>query len=582
MMSNVGQGRIGEQLLAAGLITQEQLDVALTKQKQEKGFLGDALVRMGVVKPELVGQMLSAVLCVPYINLATTAVDPEAYCLLTEDFQRQHNVLPYQRSDRYLNVAMRDPLNVMLSDEIELLTGYKAVPALALHDDLQTAFQRINTAQVTTASVLKEIEESDDAPEPEETNDQLMAKAQDAPVIRLVNSIVSTAISMGASDIHLEPEKINVRVRFRLDGILYKEASYPRYLHPAVVSRIKIISGMNIAERRRPQDGRIGFKTDTKAIDLRVSTMLMAGGEKIVMRLLDQEAIRISLEQLGFFPDQLEIWRSFLNQPHGIALVSGPTGSGKSTTLYASLNQINEVSRNIITVEDPIEYRLQGVNQSEVHAKIGVNFASAMRTMLRQDPDVILVGEIRDFETAEIAIQASLTGHLVFSTVHTNDAPGALIRLDNMGVERFLINSAVIGVIGQRLLRKVCPECAIEAPPSPEAVASLGISANQLRGARTVRTVGCDRCTHRGYKGRIAVYEVMPMSRTIQNLLKKGEDGPVIKHAARKEGMVTMREAGIRRALEGSTTLEEVCRLLLKEEEPAIEVPQPQQQLLAA
>src|SRR2546423_2773336 len=361
-------------------------------------------------------------------------------------------------------------------------------------------------------SVLKEIENAEQVVETDLSVDQLVDLAEDAPIIRLVNSVIAGGVTGNASDIHIEPQEHSVRVRYRMDGILYEQMTIPTHHHPAVVSRLKIMSHLNIAERRRPQDGRIVFKTEGLSFDLRVSTMPTIYGEKIVMRILDKSGITVPLEKLGFFPDQLSLWNLFLARPHGIILVTGPTGSGKSTTLYASLNKINDVSRNIITVEDPVEYNLPGISQMQANPKIGLTFAAGLRTIVRQDPDVIMVGEIRDTETAEISVQAALTGHLVFSTLHTNDAPGALVRLQNMGVEGFLITSAVVGVVGQRLLRKICSGCSEEAEPEPGLLYSLGISAEEARKGNFRVGRGCPKCSGRGYKGRAAAYEVMRIS----------------------------------------------------------------------
>ncbi|HXG24174.1 MAG TPA: ATPase, T2SS/T4P/T4SS family, partial [Chthonomonadales bacterium] len=466
-----------------------------------------------------------------------------------------------------LYVAMSDPLNVMVTDDLRLMTGMRIIPMLALPTEIQDAFNRVYSARSAAEDVLREIENADiSQAEPELSLDQLVDLAEDAPIIRLVNSIIAGGVNNNASDIHIEPQEKNVRVRYRMDGILYEQMTIPTHHHPAVVSRIKIMAHLNIAERRRPQDGRIVFSSEGLAFDLRVSTMPTIYGEKVVMRVLDKSGITVPLDKLGFHPEQRALYESFIERPYGMILVTGPTGSGKSTTLYASLNKINDVSRNIITVEDPVEYNLPGISQMQANPKIGLTFAAGLRTIVRQDPDIIMVGEIRDTETAEIAVQAALTGHLVFSTLHTNDAPGAIVRLQNMGIEGFLITSALIGAIGQRLLRKICNTCAEPYQPDPALIRLLGITPDQAALANFRRGRGCPKCSGRGFRGRSAAYEVMRMSDRMREAVLKNVGGSALKEIAIAEGMMTMRESGILKALHGETTLEEVCRVLLSEE----------------
>ncbi len=573
-MSLKNKGRIGQQLLAAGLITQEQLDDALAHQVETGGFLGDALVKLGYVRAQLVGEMLSATVGVPYVDLGSMELDPHAFDFIPEEYQRQNGLLPYKFDGEALYVAMSDPLNVVVVDNLRHITGHKIITTLALFEGIQDAFNRAFSLKSAAETVLKEIEESHlNDIEADISTDQLIGMAEDAPIVRLVNSIIAGAVNSKASDIHIEPQEKNVRVRYRIDGILYEQMTFAPQYHAAVVSRIKVISHLNISERRRPQDGRITFSSDGVHFDLRISTMHMVNGEKVVMRVLDKSTIRVPLERLGFQEDQLTVWNGFLMRPHGMVLVTGPTGSGKSTTLYASLNRINDIGRNIITIEDPVEYNLAGINQSQVNSKIGVNFATGLRAIVRQDPDVIMVGEIRDFETADISVQSALTGHLVFSTLHTNDAPGALIRLENMGVEKYLIASSVIGVIGQRLLRRICPECAEKDSPDADLLAVMGISAKQAAKANFRRGQGCSHCSGRGFSGRTAAYEVMPMTPRLRKGLREGADGTSLKELALADGMVTMQEMGIRKALAGETTLEEVCRVLTDEEQQSGSAP---------
>jgi type IV pilus assembly protein PilB len=560
-------GQIGQKLLADGVISEAQLEAALERKRQSGAFLGEVLIEMGLVSSKAIGQILAEAISVPYVDLTEVIVEPAALGLVSEQYQRRHRVLPYKTEARKLYVAMGDPLNVMIIDDLHLMTGLKVVPMLALNSEIQDAFGRVYTVKNAAESVLKEIENAEQiSAEAELSVDQLVDLAEDAPIIRLVNSIIAGGVNGNASDIHIEPQEKSVRVRYRMDGILYEQMTIPPHHHPAVVSRLKIMSHLNIAERRRPQDGRIVFNTEGLAFDLRVSTMPTIYGEKIVMRILDKSGITVPLEKLGFFPEQMELWNSFLARPHGMILVTGPTGSGKSTTLYASLNKINDVSRNIITVEDPVEYNLPGISQMQANAKIGLTFAAGLRTIVRQDPDVIMVGEIRDTETAEISVQAALTGHLVFSTLHTNDAPGALVRLQNMGVEGFLITSAVIGIVGQRLLRKICAACAEPEEPNPALLRALGISDTQAAGGNFRRGRGCPKCGGRGYRGRAAAYEVMKISDQLRDAVLRNVGGMALKEIAIADGMSTMRESGVRKVLEGETTIDEVARVLMSEE----------------
>ncbi len=560
-------GQLGQRLLAAGHITQEQLDAALDRKRNNGGFLGEALIEMGLVSPKLIGKVLEDAIGVPYVDLTDTPVEPDALELVSEHYQRRHRVVPFKQENRRLHVAMTDPLNVMIIDDLHMMTGLKIVPHLALNTEIQDALNRAYTVKSAAESVLREIKAAEDgAQDPDLSVDQLVDLAEDAPIIRLVNSIISGGVNANASDIHIEPQEKNVRVRYRMDGILYEQMTIPPHHHPAVVSRIKIMSHLNIAERRRPQDGRIVFAAEEVDYDLRVSTMPTIYGEKVVMRVLDKAGISVPLEALGFHPEQRALYEGFLARPHGMILVTGPTGSGKSTTLYASLNKINDVSRNIITVEDPVEYNLPGISQMQANAKIGLTFAAGLRTIVRQDPDVIMVGEIRDTETAEISVQAALTGHLVFSTLHTNDAPGALVRLQNMGVEPFLITSAVIGVVGQRLLRRNCSLCSEKDDPDPGMLRAIGVTDEMAARANFRRGKGCPKCNGRGYRGRSAAYEVLRISDALRRAVLENRGGTALKDIARQDGMITMRESGIRKMMEGETTIDEIYRVLMSEE----------------
>jgi type IV pilus assembly protein PilB len=530
---------------------------------------------MGLVHASTVGRLLEESIGVPYIDLSQATVEQSAIDLVPEQYQRRHRVVPFRIDGKQLHVAMADPLNVLVIDDLNMMTAYRIVCHLALGTEIQDCLNRAFTAKSAAELVLKEIEVTTHNAEPELSLDQLVDLAEDAPIIRLVNSMLSGGIQYGASDVHIEPQEKHVRVRYRMDGILYEQMTIPPAHHPAVVSRVKIMAHLNIAERRRPQDGRIVFAVDGVPFDLRVSTMPTVYGEKIVLRVLDKAGISVPLDALGFGPEQQMLYDTFINRPHGMILVTGPTGSGKSTTLYASLNKINDISRNIITVEDPVEYNLAGISQMQANPKIGLTFAAGLRTIVRQDPDVIMVGEIRDSETAEIAVQAALTGHLVFSTLHTNDAPGAIVRLQNMGVEGFLITSAMIGAVGQRLLRKVCTTCAEPDNPDPGLLRAAGLTDEQLHNANFRKGRGCPKCAGRGYRGRAAAYEVLRISDNMREAVLKNVGGARLKQIAIEDGMITMKESGIRKALEGSTTIDEVCRVLLSDDGEVIDAQTP-------
>ena len=553
--------RLGDVLIADGIIDEHTLRQALERQKQTGQFLGEILVTQGFVKPTVIGGYLSQRTGFPFVDLSEEEIEMAIAREIPEAIARAKCVLPFAVAGRTVRVAFADPLNLATVDELTARLGKNVSPFLALRSDIDDAINRVYSVRHKAESVLGELPGFEDYV-PEE---DLEAAAEDAPIVRLVNNIIEGAISSGASDIHLEPNEDNVRVRYRMDGLLHEQMIIPRNHAPATISRLKIMSHMDIAERRRPQDGRFSTKgADGKEYDVRVSVMNTVYGEKAVMRLLVKSASWAVLNKLGFYPEQLERFTSFVKRPHGIVLVTGPTGSGKSTTLHAALHEINDPALNINTVEDPVEYRVPGVNHIQVNPKIGVNFASGLRTLVRQDPDVIMVGEIRDPETAEIAIQAALTGHLVLSTLHTNDAPGALVRLQHMGVEPFLIASSVVGVVGQRLLRNVCPDCKKMVPATFEQIEAFDL--NPDTPPMLPHGQGCRRCAKRGLKGRTAVYEVMAMSDPLRDGVLSKASGETLREIAMNEGMLTMRQSGIKRMLEGKTTPEEIFRVLYVEE----------------
>ena len=558
------QRRLGDVLIAEGVIDEHVLRQALERQKQTGQFLGEVLVSQGFVKASVIGQYLSERTGFPFVDLTEQEIEFKLAREIPETLARSKCVLPFASTAKTVRVAFADPLNLAIVDELSARLGKTVSPFLALKSDIEENINRVFSVRHKAETVLGEL--------PSELEDfsgeeDLEAAAEDAPIVRLVNNLVEGALAVGASDVHLEPNEDNVRVRYRMDGLLMEQMIIPRKHAPAVVSRLKIMAHMDIAERRRPQDGRFSVTSpDGAEYDVRASIMSTVYGEKVVMRMLRKSASWAVLPKLGFYAEQLELFQTFVHRPHGIVLVTGPTGSGKSTTLHAALHEINDPALNINTIEDPVEYRVPGVNHIQVNHRIGVNFASGLRTLVRQDPDVIMVGEIRDSETAEIAVQAALTGHLVLSTLHTNDAPGSLVRLQHMGVEPFLIASSVVGVVGQRLLRNVCPDCKTLVPATPLQMEQFGLERVDGKAPMLPKGQGCRKCAKRGLRGRTAVYEVMPMTDSLREMVLSRASGEQIKDQAMKDGMMTMRQSGIRRMLEGYTTPEEITRVLFVED----------------
>ena len=556
---------LGEQLVADGLLTAEQLQEARMRQTQNKQRLGETLLQMGCVAAPVLGRYIEAATKCQYIELGDWPIEIEVARLAGEQRSRRLHALPIADRGQDILVAMSDPLDLGAVDELAALLNRRITPTLVFDNDLNDAINRIFNVNGRALAILEEISESIipgmDA-EFGESEDELLRSAEDAPVVKLVSNIVASAISSEASDIHIEPHEDAIRVRYRIDGMLYDQMSIPINYRSAIASRIKIMGRMNIAERRRPQDGRILYKNNGRENDLRVSIMPTIYGEKTVIRILERNKKQTNLEQMGFFPEQFKIFDQFIRRPHGMILVTGPTGSGKSTTLQAALSRINNPNINISTVEDPVEYMIAGVNHTQVDAKIGVTFAAGLRTLVRQDPDIIMVGEIRDRETAEIAIQAALTGHLVLSTLHTNDAPGAISRLTNMGVEPFLIASALQCVVAQRLLRTVCSFCREDVPATAADMQTLGTPHSDGFMTMLAKGRGCQKCGNRGMKGRTAVFEVMPMTDEIRDLALRRESSATLYDMATRQGMKTMKDAGVRKVLQGITTLQEVGRVL--------------------
>jgi len=553
--------RLGDRLLEDGLVNEEQLAHGVQRHTNTGEFLGEALISLGYITPAQIGPYLEEVTGFPFFDLAEHRIEDEVAQLLPEATCVKRRVIPFRVQNDRLHVAMVDPLNLSIVDEIRSEVDRPVVPYLGFATDVDMAIKRAFGGRNRAQTVLDQMIE-DELPVPAESVEQLVGMAEDAPIVRLVNSIVQGAVSSGASDIHLEPQEDCIRVRYRIDGLLYEQMTLPNHTQAACMSRLKIMSNLDIAERRRPQDGRFGMKEDSgREFDVRLSIMPTVYGEKACMRLLEKKGKGSgSLDKLGLLPDQRDTFEKLIKKPHGILLVTGPTGSGKSTTLYGALQHINDPNININTVEDPVEFKLAGVNQMQVNPRIGVTFAAGLRTLVRQDPDVILVGEIRDSETAEISVQAALTGHLVLSTLHTNDAPGALVRLQNMGVEPFLISSAVIGVVGQRLLRTNCLGCREPQVITGEVAQSVGLDPNQEY--TIARGTGCRRCGGRGSVGRTAVYEIMRMNDRLRHAVLSGASGAELMSIAIEEGMQTMHQTAIKKMMDLIVSPEEVLRVL--------------------
>lgn len=594
--------KLGQILINSNIISEEQLKQALNLQKKEGGRLGTNLIKLGFITEEKLVTFLSKQYGVPSINLSDHKIDPSLIKLVPYEIAKKYLIIPIARVGATLTIAMADPSNVFAIDDVKFMTGYNVEvvvssessiinaintyyskggdsltapkhdshiiqakdytlseeeiegPSTITIDEAPTVdveeFEKIVGSALDTIDVVEEREESE------------VIKEVEAPIVKLVNGIFINAIKAGASDIHIEPYENSLRVRYRVDGVMHTTMSLPTKIKNALTSRIKIMSKLDIAERRLPQDGRIKLKLGrNREIDFRVSTLPTLFGEKTVLRILDKSNLQIDLTKLGFEKKQLDDFMDAIEKPYGMVLVTGPTGSGKTTTLYSALNHLNKPGINIMTAEDPVEYNFMGINQVQVREEIGLTFASALRSFLRQDPDIIMVGEIRDFETAEIAVKAALTGHLVLSTLHTNDAPSTVSRLLNMGIEPFLVSSSVILILAQRLSRKICSQCKEEEKLSPHALIKVGFSEEEANSIKCYRGKGCSACNNTGYKGRIALYEVMPISDEIRELILEGASANEIKKTAIRLGMKTLRMSGLTKVKEGITSIEEVLRV---------------------
>ncbi len=574
---------LGEMLVSGGLIKEEQLKRALEEQKKRGGKLGELLVDLGFINEHTIATFLGRQLHIPFIEIDKQLVDTDSVTLIPADLARRLAAIPLYKDQDALVVAMADPLNIFGLDDISKAAGREVKQVVATRSDVQKAIARyygmghtIDAAAMDFTGKAESGTVFAEAP---------IATAEDAPVVKLVSMVIAQAIMDRASDIHLDPEGDHVKVRYRIDGVLTEVRTLPREMHAPIVSRIKIMASMDISEKRIPQDGRFQAKithsdagpvvtavyhervalrmTGDVAVDIRVSTLPVIQGETVVMRILDRSHIIMTLDGLNFTPEILEKYQRMIAKPYGMILVTGPTGSGKTTTLYASISSIDRKANNIVTVEDPVEYQMMGINQMQVNTKAGTTFASGLRSILRQDPDVIMVGEIRDRETAEIAIQAALTGHLVLATLHTNDAAGAATRLIDMGIEPFLIASSAIAIMAQRLARRVCENCKKPYAADPELLKRLGLPGGSMT---LYRGEGCPACKNSGYKGRVGLYELMEMNETVRSLIVSKAASSTIKAAATQSGFKSLREAGIRKALEGVTSIEEVLRVTQDQE----------------
>lgn len=546
------QKKIGHILIDLGHITQEQLKDALEEQKMTQEKLGKVLIRKGWITEEEFNKALGTQIGFKIFDLANHIIAPEAISLIPRDVALKYKVIPVLKENNVLSVAMEDPNNILITDELQRITGHNIEAVFSNEFSIRKAQD-----QYYGGGAIQKIIDSIDKNSIKDAEDI----EEMAPIIQIANLIIDEAVKQGASDIHIEPEEKILCVRYRIDGMLHRHVILPKELQPAIISRFKIIAGLDIAEKRAPQDGRFFLKIGAQDIDFRVSTCPTVNGENVVMRILNKGSMTIGLNHLGFSEVDLKTLESMIAQPYGIVLVTGPTGSGKSTTLYAAIQKVNQEDVNIMTVEDPVEYQFPQIRQVHVNPKAGLTFASVLRSFLRQDPDIIMVGEIRDLETAQCAVQAALTGHLILSTLHTNDAPSAFTRLMDMGVDPFLVSSSLLGVVAQRLIRKVCKHCKEEYTPPAIVVQQLGLKDNPSAPHKFIKAKGCKLCNNSGYKGRVAIHEMLKMSPEIQELVLKKSSAEEIRDMAKKQGMRTLREAALERLFEGITTIEEVLRV---------------------
>lgn len=555
--------RLGELLLENNLITEEQLNIALEEQKAKGIKLGEAIIGLGYVTQDAINDLLCQQLNIDFVDLRKIEIDDSIARMVGEKVVRKYMLLPFALDDRQANVikvAMEDPMNIMAIDDIGIITGMTVQPYLSTHAYISTAIDKLygkSQANAIAEQFMKEQGSGDDADNAEENKRQ--EDVDNSPVVKLVNNIIEGGVRQRASDIHIEPFEYNVRVRYRIDGVLREIISYDRALYAAIIARLKVISGMDISEKRKPQDGRITITVDRREYDIRVSNLPTVFGEKVVMRLASKEGFKRDKKDLGLSPTDLVKFDNILRNPHGIILVTGPTGSGKSTTLYTALSELASDEVNIITVEDPVEANVDNVNQVQVNVKANLTFASALRSILRQDPDIIMIGEIRDGETAEIAVKASITGHLVVSTLHTNSTAASISRLIDMGIEPYLLGDSLVGIIAQRLVRRLCPECKELYEADEEEKRILKVPQNEP--LKLYKACGCEACGNTGYYGRIGVYEIMPISRKIKNLIASGANADEITAQAVTEGMNTLRMSASNYVKQGLTSFSEMMKI---------------------
>ena len=568
--------KLGELLVKENLISPQQLQEALTYQKQHGSKLGYNLVKLGFVKDEEITGLLSRQDGVPAINLARFEIDPSVIKLVPAETAQKYQIIPLSRAGANLTIAMVDPTNVFAMDDIKFMTGYNVEPVVAsetaIMDSIDKYYGSAHSLQLK--EVMSELAETDagDIEVLEETSDidleELERSSEEAPVVKLCNLILTDALRRGASDIHIEPYEREFRVRFRIDGVLYVVMNPPMKLRDAITSRLKIMAKLDISEKRLPQDGRIKIRMNSngkmRELDYRVSTLPTLFGEKVVLRLLDKENLMLDMTKLGFEVASLKHFEEAILKPWGMVLVTGPTGSGKTNTLYSEISRLNTPETNIMTAEDPVEFNLVGINQVQMKESIGLNFAAALRSFLRQDPNIVLVGEIRDFETAEIAVKAALTGHLVLSTLHTNDAPSTINRLMNMGIEPFLVATSVHLICAQRLVRKICKECRGPMEVPPQALIDVGFEPDEAKNLTIFKGKGCTTCNNTGYKGRLGLYEVLECTDEIRQMVLEGASSMEIKKQAVEEGMLTLRRSGLQKIADGMTTIDEVVRETVK------------------
>ena len=549
--------RLGDLLVETGYITEAQLQYVLQIQKNTGEKLGEILIQENMITERQMIEALEFQMGIPHMDLNKIFIDPKIPHIISENLARKYGVIPVKKEQNILTVAMIDPLNIFAIDDMELSTGFQVKPIIATKSDVLNAIQQYYETE-NAEKALEELKQNYQA-ELTDIDEEILQEINNAPVVKLINSLLKQAVMLKASDIHIEPFESIVRVRMRVDGDLQEIMQLSKSVHSAVITRIKIMGKMNIAEKRLPQDGRVEIKVEGKEIDLRLSVLPTVHGEKMVIRLLDRSSFLLTKSQLGFLNENLQKFNRILQVPNGIVLVTGPTGSGKSTTLYSALYELNQINKNIITVEDPVEYQLAGINQVQVNNKAGLTFASSLRAILRQDPDIIMIGEMRDAETAQIAVRAAITGHLVLSTIHTNDTASTITRLMDMGLEPYLVSSSVSGIVAQRLVKRVCENCKTEYIPEEKEKNLLGLNQDQV--ITLVRGKGCSICNKTGYKGRIAIHEVMEMTKEINYLIDNKSSVEKIREKAMEQGMITLQENCKQLVLNGITTIEEMKRV---------------------